>query len=438
MTPVEITMIMFASMLVLMLLGLPITFCLGTVGVLATIILWNTRALNVVYFSLMGVSSSIVLTAVPLFIFMGFMFHYSGVASDMFDTIYKWAGGVNGALGAGTVVICAIIAAMIGISGPTVLSLGVLVVPAMIARGYDKKLAMGTVMSGGALGFLIPPSLMMIMFGFLGDVSVGKLFAGGILPGFMLAGIYIVYIMVRCFFRPQDGPALPPDKRASWKEKFISLRFLVCPTLLIVILLSAIFTGAASPTEAAGLGAGLSMVVAAAHRRFSLKVLNQTCRHAMRITGFAGYITICAIIFSKTYTALGATAMIKNLVVGLDVSPLMILIVMQISFFFLGMFLDDIAILFLCMPIYLPIIKALGFDPVWFGILYVLNMQMAYLTPPYGLNLFFMKAVAPPGVTIKHIYTAIIPFLCLQLIALVIVMSFPQLALYLPNLIFNQ
>ena len=438
MTPVEITMIMFASMLILMLLGLPITFCLGSVGVLATIMLWNARALNVVYFSLMGVSSSIVLTAVPLFIFMGFMFHYSGVASDMFDTIYKWAGGVNGALGAGTVLICAIIAAMIGISGPTVLSLGVLVVPAMIARGYDKKLAMGTVMSGGALGFLIPPSLMMIMFGFLGDVSVGKLFAAGIIPGFMLAGIYIVYIMVRCFLRPQDGPALPPENRASWKEKFISLRYLVCPTLLIVILLSAIFTGTASPTEAAGLGAGMSMVVAAAHRRLNLKVLNQTCRHAMRITGFAGYITICAIIFSKTYTALGATAMIKNLVVGLDVSPLMILIVMQLSFFFLGMFLDDIAILFLCMPIYLPIIKALGFDPVWFGILYVLNMQMAYLTPPYGLNLFFMKAVAPPGVTIKHIYTAIIPFLCLQLIALIIVMAFPQLALYLPGLIFNQ
>ena len=438
MTPVEITMIMFASMLILMLMGLPITFCLGSVGVLATIMLWNTRALNVVYFSLMGVSGSIVLTAVPLFIFMGFMFHYSGVASDMFDTIYKWAGGVNGALGAGTVLICAIIAAMIGISGPTVLSLGVLVVPAMIARGYDKKLAMGTVMSGGALGFLIPPSLMMIMFGFLGDVSVGKLFAAGIIPGFMLAGIYIVYIMVRCFLRPQDGPALPLELRSSWKEKFISLRYLVCPTLLIAILLSAIFTGTASPTEAAGLGAGLSMVVAVLHKRFSLKVLNQTCRHAMRITGFAGYITICAIIFSKTYTALGATAMIKNLVVGLDVSPLMILIVMQLSFFFLGMFLDDIAILFLCMPIYLPIIKALGFDPVWFGILYVLNMQMAYLTPPYGLNLFFMKAVAPPGVTIKHIYTAIIPFLCLQLLALIIIMAFPQLALYLPGLIFNQ
>ena len=437
MTPVEITMIMFASMLILMLMGLPITFCLGSVGVLATIMLWNTRALNVVYFSLMGVSSSIVLTAVPLFIFMGFMFHYSGVASDMFDTIYKWAGGVNGALGAGTVLICAIIAAMIGISGPTVLSLGVLVVPAMIARGYDKKLAMGTVMSGGALGFLIPPSLMMIMFGFLGDVSVGKLFAAGIIPGFMLAGIYIVYIMTRCFLRPQDGPALPPENRASWKEKFISLRYLVCPTLLIVILLSAIFTGTASPTEAAGLGAGLSMAVAAAHRRFNIKVLNQTCRHAMRITGFAGYLTICAIIFSKTYTALGATAMIKNLVVGLDVTPLMILIVMQLSFFFLGMFLDDIAILFLCMPIYLPIIKALGFDPVWFGVLYVMNMQMAYLTPPYGLNLFYMKSVAPKDVTITDIYCSVWPFLLLQAVALILVMLFPSIALLLPAMLFG-
>ncbi len=436
MSPIEVTLIMFASMLVLMLFGLPVTFCLGTVGVLATYFLWGPHAFNVIYFSLMDVSGSIVLTAVPLFMFMGFLLHYTGIANDIFDTMYKWAGGINGALGAGTIVVCAIIAAMIGLSGPTVLSLGVLVVPAMISRGYNKRMTVGAVMSGGALGFLIPPSLMMIMYGFLGDVSVGKLFAAGVMPGLMLAGIYIVFIMVRCMIRPQDGPALPLELRASWPEKFRSLKFIIMPAILITILLYCIFSGVASPTEAAAIGAGLALIMGLIQGRITRKVLHETCIQTMRIAGFAGYITICAIIFSKTYSALGATSMIRSLVVGLDINPWLILVVMQLSFFVLGMFLDDIAILFLCMPIYLPIIRALGFDPVWFGILYVINMQMAYITPPYGLNLFFMKAVAPPEVTIKDIYFAVIPFLLLQALALAIVMIFPGIALWLPSVLF--
>ena len=437
MSPIELTMIMFLSMLALMLLGLPVTFCLGTVGALTTLILWGPHALNVIYFALMDVSSNIILTAVPLFIFMGFMLHHAGIARDLFDTIYKWAGGVRGALGAGTVVICAFIAAMIGLSGPTVLSLGVLVVPAMIARGYDKRLTLGTVMSGGALGFLIPPSMMMIMYGFLSDASVGRLFAAGVVPGLMLSGIYIVYILIRCTLRPTDGPALAPENRAPWSEKFKSLRYIVFPGLLAVGILSAIFFGVASPTEAAAMGAGFSILCAAAHGRLTKKVLVNTCRETMKITGFVGYITICAILFSKTYTALGANSMIRHLVLDIGASPWTILIIMQLSFFALGMFLDDIAILFLCMPIYLPIIKALNFDLVWFGILYVLNMQMAYLTPPYGLNLFYMKAVAPPGISIKDIYVAVIPFLLLQLLMLATVMIFPQIALFLPNLLFG-
>ncbi len=437
MSPIELTLIMFMSMLALMLLGLPVTFCLGTVGSLTTLILWGPHALNVIYFALIDVSSNTILTAVPLFIFMGFMLHYAGIAGDLFDTIYKWAGGLRGALGAGTVVICAFIAAMIGLSGPTVLSLGVLVVPAMIARGYNKRLSLGTVMSGGALGFLIPPSMMMIMYGFLSDASVGRLFAGGIIPGLVLSGFYIVYIFTRCTLRPEDGPALAPENRASWPEKFKSLRYLVFPALLAGGILSAIFFGVASPTEAAAMGAGFSIICAAAHGRLTKEILVKTCRETMKITGFVGYITICAILFSKTYTALGANTMIRELVLSIGASPWAILIVMQLSFFVLGMFLDDIAILFLCMPIYLPIVKALNFDLVWFGILYVLNMQMAYLTPPYGLNLFYMKAVAPPNVHIKDIYLAVIPFLLLQLLMLAIVMLFPQIALFLPNLLFG-
>ena len=437
MSPFEVTALMFTSMVCLMLLGVPITFCLGSVGVLSTYFLWGAFALDGIYFAMVDLMSNIVLTALPLYLFMGFLLHYSGIAGEMFDTIYKWAGGLRGALGMGTVAVCALMAAMVGISGATVLSLGTIVVPAMLAKGYNKRLTVGLVMSGGALGFLIPPSMMMIMYGFLSDASVGRLFAAGVIPGLMLSGVYIVYILTRCGLRPQDGPALAPENRSSWSEKFKSLRYVIFPGLLAGGILSAIFFGVASPTEAAAMGAGLSIICAAVHGRLTRKILVDTCRETMRITGFVGFITICAILFSKTYTALGANAMIRELVLNIGASPWAILIAMQLSFFVLGMFLDDIAILFLCMPIYLPIVKALEFDLVWFGILYVLNMQMAYLTPPYGLNLFYMKAVAPPGISIKDIYLAVIPFLILQLFMLITVMLFPRIALFLPDLLFG-
>lgn len=251
MTPFEITALMFTSMVCLMLLGVPITFCLGSVGILSTFFLWGAFALDGVYFAMVNLMSNIVLTALPLYLFMGFLLHYSGIAGEMFDTIYKWAGGIRGALGMGTVAVCALMAAMVGISGATVLSLGTIVVPAMLARGYNKRLTVGLVMSGGALGFLIPPSMMMIMFGFLSDVSVGRLFAGGVVPGLMLTTFYIIYIGIRCLLNPSLGPALPLEQRADWPEKFRSLKHIALPLIVAGGIMTAIFTGFASPTEAA-------------------------------------------------------------------------------------------------------------------------------------------------------------------------------------------
>ncbi len=437
MSPYEVTAIMFSAMLFLMCLGLPIAFCIGGIGVIAIVTALGTDALSLVYFSITSLVTNIVLTAIPLFMFMGFMLHYSGVAQGMFDALYKWAGGIRGALGIGTVAICAIMAAMIGISSATVLSLGAIVVPAMIAKGYNKRMTVGLVMSGGALGFLIPPSIMMIMYGFIGTVSVGQLFAAGMLPGLMLAFFYMVYVGVRCAICPEDGPALPVEERASWREKFISLKELIPPLLLASTILLSILSGVASPTEAAAVGAAFSVICAALRRNLTLEILRTTIRRTFELSGFVAVMLIAAIVFSKAYSSLGATIMIRNMVLGLDISPWAILIMMQLSFFVLGMFLDDIAILFMCMPIYIPIITGLGFNPVWFGVLYVMNMQMAYLTPPYGLNLFFMKAVAPKEITIVDLYHSIIPFLFIQLVALILVMVFPQIAMYLPELLFN-
>ena len=438
MSPFEITALMFTSMVALMLLGVPITFCLGSVGILSTYFLWGAFALDGIYFAMVDLMSNIVLTALPLYLFMGFLLHYSGIAGEMFDTIYKWAGGLRGALGMGTVAVCALMAAMVGISGATVLSLGAIVVPAMLARGYNKRLTVGLVMSGGALGFLIPPSMMMIMYGFLSDVSVGRLFAGGVVPGVLLALAYIAYIGVSCLFNPQLGPALPLAQRASFPEKIKSLKHIALPLIVAGSIMAAIFSGFASPTEAAALGCAFTLIGAGLQGRLKREILAQATVRTFELAGFIGYIIIGALIFSKTYTDLGVTSLLRGLVMSPEINPWYVLIAMQLSFFVLGMFLDDIGILLLCMPIYVPIIKGLGFDPAWFGILYVLNMQMAYLTPPYGLNLFYMKAVSPPSITIRDIYLSIFPFLFIQMCMLVLCLIFPDIIMALPDYLFNR
>ena len=437
MSPFAVTALMFLSMLLLMSTGLPVVYCLGSIGTLAAMFLWGEGALDILYFSTMELMNNLVLSAVPLFIFMGFILHESKIAKDLFDTVYLWAGRARGALGIGTVLICALMAAMLGVSSATVLSMGVIAVPAMLQRKYDRRLAVGIVQAGGALGFLIPPSTMMVMYSFLTGVSVGKLFAAGVIPGLMLAACYAIYIGVLAWLKPEVAPALSKEELPPLDVKLKSLGSLILPLLLIAAILGTTFLGLASPTEAAAFGAAGAVLCAAVKRRLSLQMLSDACRQTFSITGFAGYIIIAALVFSKVYTGLGATAMIKQMVLSLDPNPILIMAVIQLSFFLLGMFMDDIAILFMCMPIYLPIVVALGFDPVWFGILFVINMQMAYITPPYGLNLFYMKAVAPPEVTLPDIYRGAIPFILIQAAFLALMMCFPEITTWLPNKIFD-
>ena len=437
MSAYEITGLMFAGMLLLMTTGLPIAFCLGSVGTVSALFLWGPSALDILYFSILNIMNNFILIAVPLFIFMGYILHESGIANDLFDAVYMWAGGIKGALGMGTVAICAIMAAMVGISGAATLSMGVIAVPAMLNRNYDKKIAIGLVQAGGALGFLIPPSMMMIMYGFLSGESVGKLFAGGVVPGLILAFLYIIYIGIRCYLQPEMGPALAPEDRASWPKKIRAAKALILPGILIVVVMGCIFLGITSPTEAAAVGAFGALLCAVIRKKLNWTMIKKTTHATLNLSAFTAFIIVGATVFSKVYTGLGATAMIRSFIVGLDVSPWVILILMQLSFFILGMFLDDIAILFMCMPIYIPIVKALGFDPIWFAVLYVVNMQMAFITPPYGVNLFYMKAVAPKNVTMGDIYRSVLPFVAIQALALILFMLFPQLILFLPNYLFN-
>lgn len=437
MSAYAVTALMFLSLLFLMGTGLPIVYCLGSVGTLAALFLWGGGALDIVYFSTLELMNNMVLSAVPLFIFMGFVLHESKIAKDLFDTVYLWSGRLRGALGMGTVLICALMAAMLGVSSATVLSMGVIAVPAMLAKRYDKRLAVGIVQAGGALGFLIPPSMMMVMYSFLTGVSVGRLFAGGIVPGLLLAAMYVLYIGVLAWLKPDMAPALSAGERAPLPARLRSLAALIPPLLLIVSILGCIFLGVTSPTEAAAMGAVGALFCAALKKRLTWGMLASACRQTFAISGFAGFLIIAALIFSKVYTGLGATAMIRQLVLGLDPNPLLVMAVIQLSFFILGMFMDDIAILFMCMPIYIPIIIGLGLDPIWFGVLFVVNMQMAYITPPYGLNLFYMKAVAPKEVRLKDIYLGALPFIAIQALLLILLMLFPQLVTWLPQRIFS-
>ncbi|WP_319550625.1 TRAP transporter large permease subunit, partial [Desulfogranum marinum] len=276
-----------------------------------------------------------------------------------------------------------------------------------------------------------------IMYAFVAQESVGRLFAAGLVPGVMLATMYMLYIGFKAYSQPELAPALPLEERGTIRDKIVALKYLVLPSCIIFGVLGCIFTGITSPTEAAALGAAGAIISAAIRRNLTFKNFKESLMRTLSLSGFNAYIILGAIVFSAVYSGLGASNMIREALTGMDVSPWVVVVMMQLSFFLLGMFLDDIAILFLCMPIYVPIIKALGLDPVWFAVLYVMNMQMAYITPPYGLNLFYMKAVAPKEVTLSDIYRSIVPFLFLQAIALTLLLIFPNIALWLPSLLFD-
>ena len=314
--------------------------------------------------------------------------------------------------------------------------MGIVALPAMQKRNYDKAIALGCISAGGALGILIPPSILMILYGVFASESIGKLFAAGVLPGLLLASLFILYIGVRSHFQPHLGPPIAEDERPTLQEKIRSLKDMILPIFLIVIVLGSIFGGICTPTEAAGIGSFGSLISAAVRGKLNWKLVKESCLITHRLTCMVGWIIIGGMSFSSLYTAIGALDFIKETITALPVSPYMIVFGMQVSLFFLGMILDPGGIIMITTPIYVPLIKALGFDPVWFGVLFIINMEMAYLTPPFGFNLFYLKSIVPSEITMADIYRSITPFVSIQAICLILIILFPWLALWLPNLLF--
>jgi len=428
-----ITVLIFTSLVAGLLTGLPLVFVLGGLAVIFNFFLLGPSSLFMASSTAYGVMNNFILTSIPLFIFMGILLQHSGIAEALFDMIHKWIGGIKGGLAIGTIIICTFFAAMSGISGSATVTMGIIALPAMLKHNYHKSLAVGSIAAGGALGILIPPSVLMIVYGIFAGESIGALFAGGVVPGLLLALMYIIYISVRSYLNPELGPAVSKENRPSWKEKMISLRAVIFPIILIFLVLGVIFMGIATATEAAAIGALGALVCAALSKRLTWKIFQQSSFQALSLSCMIIWIIIGGSCLTVTYTAIGAVDFLSQTIGALTVSKYVILIGIQLTLFFLGMLLDPGGIIMICTPVFVPVIKALGFDPVWFGVLFIVNMEMAYLTPPFGFNLFYMKSIVPPSISMFDIYKSVFPFVGIQALCLVLLILFPELVLWLPG-----
>lgn len=433
-----ITLLLFSSLFFLFAIGCPISFALIIVGLVFGITLWGPAHLYMVASSLYGATTSQILIAIPLFILMGNVLATTGIARDMFKALYYWSGPLRGGLAMGTEAICAIFAAMCGTSTAATITMGTIALPAMREHNYDKNLAVGTVASGGLLGILIPPSVIAIIYASVSGVSLGRLYFGIFIPGFLLASLYIVYIGIRAYLQPKWAPSIPKEERPSWGEKFKALRGVILPVLIVTAVLGGIYSGIITPTEAAGVGAICVIIASAITGSLSWQNIRQALWATLRLTSMVVWLIMGVTIFSNVYNALGAPKIISAMVEILPVSGFAVIILMQLSIFLLGMIMDDIAVILLCTPVYLPIVTSLGFDPLWFGVLFMVNMQCAWLTPPYGFNLFYMRAITPPEITMGDIYRSVIPFIGIQMLCLILVMAFPPIATWLPSLVIGR
>ena len=435
-----ITLLLLVSLFLLIFTGLPLAFSLGSVGIIFTYIFLGPDSLFLLASRARSTMFIYVMIAVPLFMFMASILDKSGLADDLYNALSIWMGPVRGGLAMGTVVICTLMAAMSGVSAAAVLTMGVIALPAMLKRGYDKSIALGSITAGGALGQLIPPSILMVIYGGVAGVSVGKLFMGGVLPGLLLAGLFIVYIAIRSFIQKDIAPALHEKERReiTWGQKIASLKSIILPALLIIGVLGSIFKGIATPTEAAAIGAGGSIICGLIHRRLTWEIIRTACFNTLKSTCMVMWIMIGSMLFVSFYFSIGGADFVKETLLGIGVNRWFIIFGMQAVLFVLGCLLDPSGIVLLCTPLFLPIVEALGFDPLWFGVLFIVNLEMAYLTPPFGYNLFYLKSVVSEDITMGDIYRSVWPFVVLQMIGLTVCMIFPQIILWLPGLMIGK
>lgn len=437
MSPELVTVVMFSLLIMLVLLGYPLAFILGSLGLGVGLITFGLPVFEIVYLRMYGAITTYAFLACPLFIFMGLMMERSGVSDSLFESLHVWLGGFRGGLAIATVLIGTLLAATVGVIAASVTMLGLIAMPAMLKRGYNKELACGAVCAGGSLGILIPPSVMLVLYGPMANISVGKLFMAAFMPGFMLSALYCTYISIMCFLKPKLAPSVGPEERRMpfFRKLFMLVTSLIPPLILILAVLGSIFLGIAAPTEAAAVGALASVLMCLGYRRLTIAKLKEAMLGTARVTGMAFMVVIGASIFTGVFIRLGGTDVVMNFVLSAPGGRWGAFALIMFVTLILGMFIDWIGIILVMIPIMAPVGVALNFDPLWFAMMLIVNLQLSFITPPLAYAIFFLQGTLKPEmeVTTMHIIKGILPYIGLISIGLLLMVKFPQIALWLPD-----
>ena len=436
MSPEQIVAIaMFLILLAIVICGVHLAFALMFIGLFFGLIFQGPSILPMAILQTFDVMENEVLIAVPLFVFMGTILEKSGIAEKVYQSLYEWFGPVRGGLAIATIVTCTIFAACTGVIAATVTAMTLIAIPSMLKRHYDKGLASGVVCAGGSLGILIPPSVMLVMYGPMANLSVAKLFAAALFPGLLLSFLFLVYVGVRCWFDPKAAPAIPPEERPPYDWKLVreSAYYMLPTVVILVAVLGSIMAGIASPTEASGVGAFFALLLAAMYRKLNLKNVREAAYETLIVTAMVCFIILGAGIFNAVFLYLGGGKLVAQLLIGLPFGKWFVLFIMMFILFIGGFFISWQALLFIVVPVFLPVVTELGFDQLWFGMLVCVNLQMSFLTPPFAYAIFFLKGSAPPEITTWDIYRGVIPFVILQAVGLFFCVVWPDIILWLPR-----
>lgn len=418
------TLLMFTLMVVLLLTGMPLAFVTLLVALIFALGWFGPMSIPLITSRVFSFVTNFVFVSVPMFVLMAAILDRSGIARDLFDAMKLFAGRIRGGVAVQTVFVSVVLAAMSGIIGGEIVLLGLIALPQMLRLGYDKNLAIGVVCAGGSLGTMIPPSIVLIIYGLTANVSIGELFTAAFLPGFMLAMFYVIYILARAYLTPHVVPDLDPTPIAR-TEKFRLLKGLALPVLVVFVVLGSIYGGIASVTEASAIGVGGVLLSTMLRGEFSYALLRDAAMQTLATVGMIVWIGIGATAIVGVYNLMGGVNFVSGMITGISDNPTVIVLIMMVILFVLGAFLDWVGIALLTMPIFVPIIKSLGLDPVWFGVLFCMNMQISFLSPPFGPAAFYLKSVAPPGITLGIIFRALVPFIMLQILAVGLLIAFP-------------
>ncbi|MBK1667134.1 C4-dicarboxylate ABC transporter [Rhodovibrio sodomensis] len=436
-----IALTMFASMMLMLLTGQRVFGAIGFVAVVSALALYGVGGSDLAFSAAMKVMKWYPLLTLPLFVYMGYMLSESGIADDLYRMFHVWFGGMPGGLAIGTIMLMVAVSAMNGLSVAGMAIGASIALPELLRRGYDKIMVTGVIQAGSSLGILVPPSVVLVLYGMIARAPVGQLWMAGVLPGLLMASLFVAYIWVRCHLQGHLGPPLSAAERAevAWGEKLRLLQAGIWPLLIFFFMTVLFLMGVTSLVESSAVGATAATLAAIFNRRLTFQVLHETLRKTLTITCMFMWIIMAALCFGAVFDGLGAGRALEGVFTGdLGLGPWEILILMQLSYLIMGTFLDDTAMLVIVAPLYVPLVGALGFDLVWYGVLYTITCQIAYMTPPFGYNLFLMRAMAPPEVTLTDIYRSIIPFVAVMVFGLALVMIFPQIALWLPETFYKN